>query len=64
MDYIDADECYQRVIYAPLRTATHAANILGLLGLGHTIAEGGGVARLGQPRLHRDQHPALKEDPR
>eukprot|EP00969_Alexandrium_andersonii_P016411 718652-Alexandrium_andersonii.AAC.1 len=63
MDYIDANR-HQRVIYAPLRTTTHTANILGLLGLGNGVAEGDDLDRLGQPRLHRDQHPALKEDPR
>eukprot|EP00969_Alexandrium_andersonii_P051314 2254602-Alexandrium_andersonii.AAC.1 len=62
MQYIETNR-HQQVIYAPLRTATHTANILGLLGLGGGTAEGDDRGRLGQPRLHRD-HPAFKEDPR
>eukprot|EP00969_Alexandrium_andersonii_P211206 9328260-Alexandrium_andersonii.AAC.1 len=55
---------HRQVIYAPLRTGAHAANILGFLGLDGGTAEGDDRDRLGQPRIHRDQHPALKEDPR
>eukprot|EP00969_Alexandrium_andersonii_P232627 10270955-Alexandrium_andersonii.AAC.1 len=39
MQYIETNR-HWRVIYAPLRTATHTANILGLLGLGGGAAEG------------------------
>eukprot|EP00969_Alexandrium_andersonii_P163393 7222436-Alexandrium_andersonii.AAC.1 len=52
-----------RVMYAPLRTDTHTAAVLGLLGLRSGAVERGEVDRQGQPRLRRDQHPALREDP-
>eukprot|EP00969_Alexandrium_andersonii_P278735 12319375-Alexandrium_andersonii.AAC.2 len=63
MEYLEAN-CYLRVIYAPLWASTHTANVLGLLGLRNGTAEGVNVDRLGQPRMRRDHHPALKEDPR
>eukprot|EP00969_Alexandrium_andersonii_P033183 1448937-Alexandrium_andersonii.AAC.1 len=55
---------HRQAMYAPLQTGTHTANVLGLLGLGEGAAEGDDRDRLGQPKIHRCQHPALKEDPR
>eukprot|EP00969_Alexandrium_andersonii_P148018 6543477-Alexandrium_andersonii.AAC.1 len=38
MQFLEANR-HRQVIYAPLRTGTHTANVLGLLGLGEGTAD-------------------------